>query len=148
MRGLFIVFQEELGFQENIKILVIRNNKIMTGQPTHTPRGAFDSFQGLQVASKLDLNLSKRSPRHHTNKHTRGAPQGPKPGTRPQSKTRLTSRPQSKTRLTSRPQSKTQLTSMTTQDSNRPCKAQTDQQCTLNNPRALQVMDQTLMFVL
>lgn len=82
MRGLFIVFQEEIGFQENIKILVIRNNKIMTGQPTHTPRGAFtqprgafDSFQGLQVASNLGLNLRKRSSRHQNKKHSRGAPQ-------------------------------------------------------------------------
>ena len=50
----------------------------MTGQPTHTPRGAFDSFQGLQVALNLGLNLRKRSPRHHNKKHSRGAPQGAK----------------------------------------------------------------------
>jgi hypothetical protein len=55
----------------------MRNNKIFTGQSTHTPigaftqlGGAFDSFQGLQVASNLGLNLRKMSPRHHTNKHT------------------------------------------------------------------------------
>ena len=49
----------------------------MTGQPTHSPKGAFtqprgdfDSFQGLQVASNLGLNLRKMSPRQHTNKHT------------------------------------------------------------------------------
>ena len=50
----------------------------MIGQPTHTPRGAFDSFQGLQVASNLGLNMRKRSPRHHNKKHSRGAPQGAK----------------------------------------------------------------------
>ena len=39
----------------------MRNNKILTGQPTHTPKGAFNSFQGLQVASNLGLNQGIRS---------------------------------------------------------------------------------------
>ena len=93
----------------------MRNNKILTRQPTHTPRGAFtqprgafDSFQGLQVGSNLGLIWGKGLPDSTQTSTHEGLHKGPKQRTRPQSKT--------------------QLTSMTTQDSNRPCKAQIDQQ--------------------
>ena len=65
----------------------MRNNKIFTGQPRHTPRGAFDSFQGLQVASNLGLIWGKGLPDStHTSTHE-GLHKGPKLGTRPQTKT-------------------------------------------------------------
>ena len=63
----------------------------MTDQPTHTPRGAFNSFQGLQVASNLGLNLRKRSPDNTTKSTHKGLHKGPKQRTRPQSKTQFTS---------------------------------------------------------
>jgi hypothetical protein len=57
----------------------------MTGQ--HTPRGAFDSFQGLQVASNLGLNPRKGLPDNTQTSTHEGLHKGPKPGTRPKSKT-------------------------------------------------------------
>jgi hypothetical protein len=39
------------------------------------PEGLLTHFKGLQVASNLGLNMRKRSPRQHNNKHSRGAPQ-------------------------------------------------------------------------
>ena len=66
----------------------------MTGQPTHTPRGAFtqprgafNSFQGLQVASNLGLIWGKGLPDSTQTSTHEGLHKGPKPGTRPQSKT-------------------------------------------------------------
>ena len=59
-RFIYSELWEEVGFLKIIKYLDMRNNKILTRQPTHTPRGAFDSFQGLQVASNLGLNLRKK----------------------------------------------------------------------------------------
>ena len=72
----------------------MRNNKIFTGQPTHKPRGdftqprgAFDSFQGLQVASDLGLIRGKGLPDSTQTSTQEGLHKGPKPGTRPQTKT-------------------------------------------------------------
>ena len=59
----------------------------MTGQPTHTPRGAFVSFQGLQVASNLGLIWGKGLPDTTQTSIHKGLYKGPKPGTRPQTKT-------------------------------------------------------------
>ena len=41
----------------------------------HQPRGAFDSIQRAPSASKLGLNKSKMTPRHHNKKDPIGSPQ-------------------------------------------------------------------------
>ena len=52
---------------ENNKILDMRNNKILTRQPKHTPRGAFtqprgafDSFQRTPSGFKLGLEHEEK----------------------------------------------------------------------------------------
>ena len=48
MRGLFIVIKEELGFLENNKELVLRNNKIKMERPHKHPEGLLTHFKGFK----------------------------------------------------------------------------------------------------
>ena len=73
----------EIGVLENNRILIMRNNKIFTGQPTHTQRGFYPTQRGFWLISrapsgfKLGLETDEKvSHTTHKQAHTRGSTKG------------------------------------------------------------------------